>query len=73
MTEANADIDDIAKEIKKSSYTTVLTGAGISAESGIPTFAERMDFGTNTDLRSLQRLRLSRRIRSLFGSGMHGG
>ena len=38
MTEANADIDDIAKEIKKSSYTTVLTGAGISAESGIPTF-----------------------------------
>ncbi|MBO8181474.1 MAG: NAD-dependent deacylase [Archaeoglobus sp.] len=31
-------IREIASEIKKSSYTTVLTGAGISAESGIPTF-----------------------------------
>jgi len=28
----------IALEIKRSAYTTVLTGAGISAESGIPTF-----------------------------------
>lgn len=32
------EIKAIASEIKRASYTTVLTGAGISAESGIPTF-----------------------------------
>ena len=35
---AESEIEKIAHEIKRSSYTTVLTGAGISAESGIPTF-----------------------------------
>ena len=35
---AKNEIEKIALEIKRSSYTTVLTGAGISAESGIPTF-----------------------------------
>ncbi len=32
------EIERVAFEIKNSPYTTVLTGAGISAESGIPTF-----------------------------------
>ncbi len=37
-TELDKKIERIASMIENSSYTTVLTGAGISAESGIPTF-----------------------------------
>jgi NAD-dependent deacetylase len=39
--EASKKIKKIASEVENSFYTTVLTGAGISAESGIPTFRGR--------------------------------
>ncbi len=37
-TKLDRKIERVASMVKNSQYTTVLTGAGISAESGIPTF-----------------------------------
>jgi NAD-dependent deacetylase len=33
-------IDDVARALKRASFVTVLTGSGVSAESGVPTFRD---------------------------------
>lgn len=50
----------------------VLTGAGISAESGVPTFRGRGDSGANIARLSWQPLRRLRKIPGSYGNSITG-
>ncbi|MFC4770161.1 SIR2 family NAD-dependent protein deacylase [Effusibacillus consociatus] len=46
-------MDQLAKWIRESSYTVILTGAGMSTESGIPDFRSQNGWWRNIDRRTV--------------------
>lgn len=42
MSEQHATLDELARRLREAEHVAVLTGAGVSAESGLPTFRDAM-------------------------------